>query len=608
MSRPAAVAARPLPRHQIAAASLLVAGLAAWLSAPAAHAQDVPLTRGPSLARSAEPALELALPTTDRLIVKYRDATEGTQRRVSVMSASQATHSRIHAEGVYAVGAHTNAQGAQVLRLDRHLGLAQMSQLARAVALADPNVLYAEPDVRLQALATPSDPMYPQQWDYFEAAAGMRLPAAWNLSTGSGVVVGVLDTGYRPHADLAANILQGHDFVSDTAMANDGGGRDADASDPGDYCSTGQSSWHGTHVAGTVAALANNGIGTAGVAYNARVLPVRVLGCNGGYNSDIADGMVWAAGGSVAGVATNPRPAKVLNLSLGGRSACSTTLQNAVNTARSLGATVVVAAGNSNMDAANFSPANCKGVVTVGAVGRKGGRAPYSNFGAVVDVSAPGGNMAAAMADGILSTLNAGTTTPGIDGYAYYQGTSMAAPHVAGLAALMLARNPRLNPDEVEVLLRSNTRALAVACTTCGTGMVDATAAVTNVFLGSSLPTEVAETEANNTLATAQLLGAGPVKVRGSMASGTDVDVYKLSVPAGATLKARLISNMTSNYNLDLRNGAGTVLVSSARGAGMADAVSWRNATAAAVNVYARVAFASGSVGAAGTYSLEVVR
>jgi serine protease len=588
MSRTAALPARSLHRRQIAAASLLLVGLATWLFTPGAHAQ--------------------AVASTDRLIVKYRDSAEGTQRRATAMSASQATHSRLHAAGVYAVDGHYNGQGAQVLRMDRHMGLAQMSQLARAVMAADPNVLYAEPDVRLQALATPSDPMYAQQWDYFEATAGMRLPAAWDLSTGTGVVVGVLDTGYRPHADLVGNLVPGYDFVTDTTMANDGSARDADASDPGDYCSSGQSSWHGTHVAGTVAALANNGIGTVGVAYGAKVLPVRVMGCNGGYNSDIADGIVWAAGGGVAGVPANTRPAKVINMSLGGQAACSTTLQNAINTARGLGATIVVAAGNSNMDAANFSPANCKGVITVGAVGRKGGRAPYSNFGAVVDVSAPGGNMATASADGILSTLNAGRTTPGADSYAYYQGTSMAAPHVAGVAALMLARNPKLTPDEVDVLLRSNARAFAVACSNCGSGMVDAAASVAAAFLGSAVPADVAEVENNNTLATAQSLTLNPVKVRGSMASSTDVDFYKFSVPAGATVKARLMANMASNYNLDLRNSAGTVLVASARALGLTDPVSWKNATAAAVTVYARVGFASGAVGAAGTYSLELAR
>ena len=272
--------------------------------------------------------------------------------------------------------------------------------------------------------------MYAQQWDYFEVRAGMNLPAAWDLSTGSGVVVAVLDTGYRPHADLADNLLAGYDFVNNSAMGNDGDGRDADASDPGDGCSSGHSSWHGTHVAGTIAALANNGLGIAGVAYNAKVQSVRVLGCGGGYNSDIADGMIWAAGGSVSGVPANATPAKVLNLSLGGQSACSITVQNAINTARGLGASVVVAAGNSKMAVGNFSPANCKGVITVAALGRTGARAPYSNFGPQVAVAAPGGNMNAGTANGILSTLNTGGASPGEDSYAYYQGTSMATPHV----------------------------------------------------------------------------------------------------------------------------------------------------------------------------------
>ena len=589
-----------LRRRAAGAATLLLASAIAWLSPTPAKAGPPPLYR-PALAETRLPEAE---DTTDRMIVKYRAHTPGNRR--SVLSASRDTHGSLHQAGVYAVSAHFNAQGAQVLRMDRHLPVDEMQQLAQRVMANDPSVLYAEPDRILKAQSTPSDPMYAQQWDYFEARAGMNLPAAWDLSTGSGVVVAVLDTGYRPHADLADNLLAGYDFVNGSTMGNDGDGRDADASDPGDGCSSGHSSWHGTHVAGTIAALANNGIGIAGVAYNAKVQSVRVLGCGGGYNSDIADGMIWAAGGSVSGVPANATPAKVLNLSLGGQSACSITVQNAINTARGLGASVVVAAGNSKMAVGNFSPANCKGVITVAALGRTGAKAPYSNFGAQVAVAAPGGNMNTGSANGILSTLNSGGASPGDDSYAYYQGTSMATPHVAGVVALMLARNPTLTPDEVAVLLRSNTRAFPVACSGCGTGMVDAAKAVQAVFLTSATATEIAEAESNDTVATAQNINAALAKVRGSMASTTDVDVYKLNVAAGANLSGRLLPNLASDYKLVFRNAAGTNLAAGARGVGLADALSWTNKGKQAATIYVRVTRVSGGVGAAGAYSLEL--
>jgi hypothetical protein len=150
---------------------------------------------------------------------------------------------------------------------------------------------------------------------------------------------------------------------------------------------------------------------------------------------------------------------------------------------------VVVAAGNSNVDMANSSPANCAGVVAVAAVGRTGGKASYSNFGAGVDVAAPGGSMSVASdPNGVLSTLNSGTTTPGTDTYAYYQGTSMAAPHVSAVVALMLEKNPQLTPDQVEGALKSTSRAFPAACSQCGTGIVDANAAVSIASTFASLP------------------------------------------------------------------------------------------------------------------------
>lgn len=548
--------------------------------------------------------------TTDRLIVHYRSRDTGRKTvllappRVTALAAQ-----RLQLAGVQALKVHRNGLGSQVLHLNRAVPVATLESLARQLMADDPNVLFAEPDRKLHALATPTDPLYASQWHYFEPTGGLNLPGAWNLSTGAGVVVAVIDTGVRPHVDLAANLLSGYDFVSSGTSSNDGDGRDANATDPGDGCNGVPSSWHGTHVAGTIAAVTNNGEGGAGVAYDAKILPVRVLGCGGGYFSDIADGVLWASGNAVGGLAAPNQPAKVLNLSLGGRSSCPTTMQNAINQARAKGAVVVVAAGNSNQDASLHTPANCAGVVTVAAIGRGGARAPYSNYGAKIDVAAPGGNQATGVANGVLSTLNDGYSTPGNDSYAYYQGTSMAAPHVAGVAALMLARNPALTPTEVEALLKSTARALPVACTVgCGRGIVHATAAVNAVFIGSGVPLALAEAEPNDAFTAAQVLSSFPVKVSGTMTTTADVDTYKLSVGPGQTVSTRLISPDTANYDLFLRNLAGTVSKSSMRGAGLTDSVSWTNTGGAAVDMYLRVRWVAGPVGASAGYTLEVNR
>jgi serine protease len=548
--------------------------------------------------------------TTDRLIVHYRGASSSGGRRSVLQAPPRATAlavQRLQTAGLQVQAAHRDGQGSHVLHLNRSARVSELDALARQIMTDDPNVLYAEPDRKVQALSTPTDPLYSSQWHYFETTGGLNLPSAWDASTGSGVVVAVVDTGIRPHVDLADNLLAGYDFITSTSASNDGDGRDADPADPGDGCNGGHSSWHGTHVAGTIAAVTNNGEGGAGVAYDAKILPVRVLGCGGGYFSDISDGVLWASGTAVGGVAAPSQPAKVINMSLGGRSSCPTTMQNAINQARANGAVIVVAAGNSNQDASLHAPANCAGVITVAATGRNGGRASYSNYGAKIDVSAPGGNQNTGTANGVLSTLNDGYSTPGNDSYAYYQGTSMAAPHVAGVAALMLARNPDLTPDEVEVLLKSTARALPVACSLgCGKGIVNATAAVNAVFVGASAASSVNEVEPNEANATAQTLSSFPVKIDGTMGTGTDLDNFKLSVNPGQTLTARLISNVNSNYDLYLRNTAGTTLKSSVRGAGLTDTVSWRNGGGTAATVYLRVKRVSGTTGSAGTYSLEV--
>ena len=395
----------------------------------------------------------------------------------------------------------TLGTGAALIELPPETRADQVPALVQRLRLLGRSgVRSVEPDRLMYAVATPNDPELGNLWGLAGPAqgslAGVNALAAWEVSLGSGATVAIIDTGYRPHGDLAANIVGQYDFVSDPTSANDGGGRDADASDPGDWRSAGQcgssssssSSWHGTHVAGTVSAIGNNGYGIAGVAYGARLVIARVLGKCGGYTSDISDAIVWSSGGTVSGIPANTNPAKVLNLSLGGGYPCTASpeLQNAIASARSRNATVVVAAGNSNADASNFSPASCPGVVTVAAVGPGGARAGYSNYGNVVDLAAPGGEMAFGLASGIQSTLNSGSTTPGADSFAFYQGTSMAAPHVAGVAALMYSLDPALTPDAVETILKSSVRSFPASCNGCGTGLVDAAQALGAVIGGTA--------------------------------------------------------------------------------------------------------------------------
>ena len=412
--------------------------------------------------------------STDRLIVRLREPEAGVTAASPAARVTQ-LGGRLGASLQRLRGMSGNAQ---VLQLARMYSRAEATELARQLAL-DPDVVYAEPDLRMVPLRVPNDTSYSQQWHYFEAAGGINLPAAWDRTVGSAsITVAVIDTGLVAHPDLAGRSVAGWDFITNLTTAQDGDGRDADASDPGDYgCNgTSSSSWHGTHVAGTIGAASDNGSGVAGVNWTSKIQPLRVLGRCGGYTSDIADSMRWASGIAVAGVPANATPARVLNLSLGGAGSCGNTFQNAINDVVARGTVVVVAAGNSNIDASGASPANCNGVVTVGATTRSGARASFSNWGAKVALSAPGVS--------ILSTLNTGSTVPAAPSYASYSGTSMATPHVAGVVSLMLSLNPALTPAQVLTMLKSSARAFPVGtgadCTValCGAGIVDAAAAL----------------------------------------------------------------------------------------------------------------------------------
>lgn len=478
---------------------------------------------------------------SDRLIVKFKSSGKLTTNN----QINQYISKLGNTVGERFSRIRTTANGAQILRLTKRHNMNYLWSMAKQIA-QDPQVDYVEPDAILQPTFVPDDTRYNEQWDFYEATGGINVPAAWDITTGEGAVVAVVDTGYRPHADLIANILPGYDMISDTTVSNDGDGRDADASDPGDAVAAGEcglgssardSSWHGTHVSGTIAAVTNNTTGVAGIAHNAKIVPVRVLGKCGGYMSDIADGILWAAGVAVTGTTVNANPAQVINMSLGGQTTCSITTQDAIDQARAAGATVVVAAGNSNADAIDFTPANCNGVVAVAATDRNGAKAPYSNYGSIVDVAAPGGDASVSSADAILSTLNDGLTAPGNDIYAFYQGTSMATPHVSGLSALLYSVNPNLTPDDVEYLLKTGARPFPGSCVDCGSGIIDA---ATTVQLATT---------------TALPLSDG-VPVTGLSATiGSELHYY-INVPDGATDLALSISGGTGNADIYVKYGA----------------------------------------------------
>lgn len=305
----------------------------------------------------------------------------------------------------------------------------------------DPDVVYAEPNFIRKHFFTPNDTHFGKQWHY----ELINLPQAWDVTQGSSnVIVAVLDTGVLfNHPDLSARLIPGFDFVDN----------DPDANDEGDDPRGESSSFHGTHVAGTIGAETHNISGVAGVTRQTQIMPLRVLGAGGGSDADIAQAILYAARLQNSSRALPSERADVINMSLGGQG-FSQTMQNAITAARDAGVIIVAAAGNENTSALT-SPAGLDGVISVSAVDFNATKAPYSNFGPRVDVAAPGGNAAADLngdgfADGVLSTLG---TDSGQFNFRFLQGTSMAAPHVAGVIALMLAVNPTLTPTDIDQLL-----------------------------------------------------------------------------------------------------------------------------------------------------------
>ncbi|MET0282283.1 MAG: S8 family serine peptidase [Steroidobacteraceae bacterium] len=481
-------------------------------------------------------AAGIGAPATDRVIVKWRASAATGGGNAAEIDALAGRVDRPLRNG-RAIGG-----GMTVM----HLAAPQRgAQLAATLARlrADPAVELAEPDGRVYAQAvTPSDPLFlTSQW-YLRSAdpAAIRADQAWESTRagapGAGLVVAVVDTGVRPnHPDLLGKLLPGYDFVSNIAMASDGDKWDADPTDPGDYltseekaanstqfgeCDVANSTWHGTKVAGLIGASTDNGLGIAGTAFNARVLPVRVLGKCGGFESDVIAAMYWAAGivppppilalGDINGgkPPANAYPAKIINLSLGGEGACSATYQAAIKELSAAGVLIVSSAGNDG--GAVTSPASCEGALAVAGLRQSGAKVGYSNLGSEVGIAAPAGNCVLTGPNdpclyALNTTTNHGTGAPQADDYSTpnYQptfGTSFSSPLVAGTAALMKAVNPALTPALLIARIKESARAFPTEagipacvspavtpvqnstcnCSTqvCGAGMLDAGAAV----------------------------------------------------------------------------------------------------------------------------------
>eukprot|EP00668_Euglena_longa_P008268 GGOE01009953.1.p1 GENE.GGOE01009953.1~~GGOE01009953.1.p1 ORF type:complete len:684 (-),score=147.01 GGOE01009953.1:1163-3016(-) len=466
----------------------------------------------------------------------------------------------------------------QVSGYNASMSRADLSQLLQ-VMTQQSGIEYIEQDRFMHHMEVPNDPSYSKQWHYGAVQSGgvyksgltygMNLPGAWDLVKGSAqIVVADVDTGITNHPDLNNMVVNGYDMISDVTTANDGDGRDADPSDPGDASGGEPSSWHGTHVIGTIGAQTNNGVGVASATWGVKIQAVRVLGVGGGYQSDINDGIRWAAGVPVSGAPANKNPSKVINLSLGGSGSCGQSDQEAIDAAIGAGAILVIAAGNDNTNTNNASPCNCKHVICVGSHGPSGQRASYSNYGAEVDLMAPGGDSSGSQAYMVYSTLNSGTKGPGSPSYGYMEGTSMATPHVSGLVALMASVDPALVQEEAESILKLTARPFPASSgsskcdsTTCGAGLADATAAIkfmqarpVNDRCAAAVPLTCGSLVTGSTQYATALSADAPC----GSTSATSVDVwYSLALSATTAVHLSTCQNDTTfNTQLAVYSGA----------------------------------------------------
>jgi serine protease len=546
---------------------ILAAGI---LAAPLVAAQDA--TTRPTDTGISRPE------TAVRLIVKLR-ASGDDRKRIRGLAGSHGTANRVSALtqriGLVPRGSRDMGGDMSVVLLNHPVSGAELAATLDSLR-TDPEVEFVEVDQRryAQALPTPTDPLYADQW-YLKAdeASAVNFTAAWDLTTGStDTVIAVLDTGVRyDHPDLG-RLLPGYDFVagesaSSFVRANDGDGRDADPSDPGDWLTWDESvlldcdwpagrpvntpvpsSWHGTRVAGIVGAAANNDAGgIAGATWAPRILPVRVLGKCFGYDSEIIAGMRWAAGLSVPGVPANPAPAKILNMSLGGSGNCSNSYRETITELTAAGILVVAAAGNEHGPV--DTPANCPGVLAVAGLRHVGTKVGYSSLGTEVGISAPAGNcvtLSGPCVFPLLTTFNTGTTVPALSSYDGWVGTSFSAPIVSAIAGLMHALNDELGSDEMIVRIKLGARAFPApdpdiptcptldgetkqcncTTTTCGAGMADAPGALIEALRPMARIADPGDTAVGDTISLdATASGA---------ARGHSISAWQWSVAGGA--------------------------------------------------------------------------
>jgi serine protease len=509
-----------------------------------------------------DPSRSARAQTTSRVIVKWRKATRS-------LSASAKLQRAAAASGLKVQRLATVSDDLEVLQLESNASSDAAGALSKLSS--DPDVEYASLDLRRKIHALPNDPLISEQWYFLGVEpAALRTEQAWDVTTGSnGTVVAVLDTGVRfdhpdlLHASQGGKLLPGYDFISGDSsgafrMANDGDGRDADATDPGDWVTVAEaqqapfdsdclsetggqvnSSWHGSRVSGLIAAVTNNAAGIAGAGWNTWVLPVRVLGKCGGFDSDIIAAMRWAAGITVSGVPANPYPAKIINLSLGGEGACTAAYQAAITEVVARGALVVVSAGNEGGTVS--APANCVGALGVTGLRHIGTKVGFSNLGPEIGISAPGGNCVNTAPGlpcvySIAAPTNFGETIPAASGYTdklirINVGTSFSAPLASGTAALMHAVNARLGPEQ----LISRLKAAATPFPT------DPTVPTCHVPTG---PTDLQQDPCNCTTAAC---GAGMLNAANSVAQALRPSAYiMVSTPVAAGQTVTLNANASA--------------------------------------------------------------
>ena len=542
--------------------------------------------------------------SVERVIVKLRDADPYTS--VQAKSAGNAIAALARRNKLSLKQARPITSGMHVMQFEPETPNESATEILARLR-ADSAVEYVEPDQRRYPHATPNDPLYSGQW-YLQNSSttpgAIDAVGAWDVTTGNiGIVIADIDTGvlYR-HPDLlrlaaGGRLLPGYDFISDTSVANDGDGRDSDPTDPGDWitvaesnsatfsgCSASDSSWHGTRVAGILGARTNNSSGVAGVTWSSSILPVRVLGKCGGFDSDILAAMLWAGGIRVEGVPDNPYPAKIENLSLGSLGTiCPASYRDVVDQLTAAGVLVVASAGNEGGPVG--IPARCAGVAAIAGLRHTGTKVGFSSLGTQIALGAPGGNCVNTGAGqpclfSIDTASNLGATTASAhiytDQFNINVGTSFSAPIVSGIAGLMVAVNGNLNSSQLIARLREGATPFPVSsdptvplcrvptgandlqtgecsCTTqtCGAGMADANRAVqaalrpiaavttpVSVTAGQSVALRGSGSAAacNNTIVShAWTLVSGSASI-----SGSNTDTATIVAPSSGSYTVRL--------------------------------------------------------------------